>query len=196
MDPYKITLPHGDSWVWVFPTIPEDIRIDDSTFERLWNSHPEKKGEGIIMGRTVEFPRWQQSYGQGYSFTGMHHSALPITDPYMTQLLEWVCTHSGEPYKQILVNWYSDGNHYIGPHSDDERQLVPGSSIYSFSYGQERDFVIKSKDGTYRNVITMPNNSLLIMGGDMQKYYKHSVPKRALSKCADKRINITFRLFH
>jgi alkylated DNA repair dioxygenase AlkB len=194
-DPYTITLPHGDSWVRVYPTIPDGIKVCEKTYEQLWNLHPEEYGEGVIFGKVTKFPRWQQSYGQGYSFTGMMHEALPVEDPYMVKLLNWVQEDSGLPYKQVLINWYQDGNHYIGPHSDDEKQLVPQSAIYSFSYGQKRDFVIKSKDGSYRKVISMPNNSLIIMGGEMQKYYKHSVPKRALSTCPKSRINITFRLF-
>ena len=40
----------------------------------------------------------------------------------------------------------------------------------------------------------MPNNSLIIMGGEMQKYYKHSVPKRSVKKVAKTRINMTMRL--
>ena len=64
---------------------------------------------------------------------------------YLKKILKWVNKHSGLSYKQILCNWYENGNHYIGPHSDDETQLVKNSAIYSFSFGQERDFVIKSK---------------------------------------------------
>jgi alkylated DNA repair dioxygenase AlkB len=41
----------------------------------------------------------------------------------------------------------------------------------------------------------MKNNSLIIMEGEMQKRYKHEVPKRSLSKAPLPRINITFRLF-
>jgi alkylated DNA repair dioxygenase AlkB len=193
--PYKITLPHGDSWVMVFPVIPKEIQMDENLFEDIWNLHPKEKGKGIIMGKEIEFPRWQESYGQAYSFTGMTHKAHKIKHTFMKSILEWVCNDSQKKYKQILVNWYENGNHYIGPHSDDEKQLVKKSAIYSFSFGQERDFVIKSKDKTYRKVVKMPHNSLLVMCGEMQKYYKHSVPKRALSKCPKKRINITMRLF-
>jgi alkylated DNA repair dioxygenase AlkB len=114
-------------------------------------------------------------------------------------LLQWVKDHSGFDYNQVLVNWYQDGNHYIGPHSDDETQLVPGSSIYSFSFGQERDFVVTSKKGVletpFHESFAMKDNSLLIMEGDMQKNFKHQVPKRATSKVPHPRINITFRLF-
>jgi len=191
----KIILPHGNSWVDVIATIPKEICMETSIFERIWTMHPEKLGDGIIAGQKVTFQRWEQSYGQDYYYAGKLHAALSLEDPYLKLLLDWVCQHSGLPYKGLLINWYQDGNHYIGPHSDSETSLVKGSPIYSFSFGQDRDFVIKSKDRTHRQVIHMNDGSLIIMGGEMQKYYKHSVPIRALSKCAHKRINITFRLF-
>lgn len=98
-------------------------------------------------------------------------------------------------YQQLLINWYQDGDHYIGPHSDDESQLVKNSAIYSFSFGQTRDFVIKSKELDYKMVLELTNNSLIIMGGEIQKYYTHQVPKRSIKKCPNRRINITSRLF-
>jgi alkylated DNA repair dioxygenase AlkB len=192
----KIILPHGHSWVDVITTIPNEIQMNTELFERIWNLHPEELGSGMIAGQPVTFKRWEQSYGHDYYYAGKLHVALPLeTDPYLTILLEWVCKHSGLQYKGLLINWYQDGNHYIGPHADSEASLIKESPIYSFSFGQDRDFVIKSKDKTHRQVIHMNDGSLIIMGGEMQKYYKHSVPVRALSKCPKRRINMTFRLF-
>ena len=114
--------------------------------------------------------------------------------------MKWVRGHSEilygkrQEYRQLLVNWYGNGEDYIGAHSDNERGLKENSAIYSFSSGQERDFVIKSNDGTYRRIFNMSNNSLIIMGGEMQKHYKHSVPKRSIKKCGETRINMTMRL--
>lgn len=206
-----IELPHGDSYIERLVQIPEKIRVDDDQFYRIWNLHPEEKGEVMMFGKKVKTPRWQQSYGEAYDFSGMKHSALPLPGGYLTCLLGWVREDSGEKYNQILVNWYSDGSHYIGKHADDESQLVKDSAIYSFAYEEKintaehpkyrpREFVVESYSPLknipkYRRVFPMPNNSLLIMGGEMQKHYKHSVPKRALSTSPGKRINITFRLF-
>ena len=193
---YHIVLPHGNSWIEVFPSLPNEIKMDALTFERIWNLHPEKLAEGLINGEHMEFPRWEQSYGQSYFYVGYLHEALAIEDPFMIEILAWVKKHSCQPYINILINWYLDGNHHIGPHMDGKSgQLVKDSSIYSFSYGQKRDFIVKSNDKSYRKVISMFNQSLIIMGGEMQEYYKHEVPKRALSTCPGRRINITMRLF-
>merc|ERR1719322_2362284 len=47
-----------------------------------------------------------------------------------------------------LVNFYADGGEYIGPHSDDQRQLRRGSPIVSVSWGVSRNFVMVPKKGT------------------------------------------------
>lgn len=187
--------PDKKSFLVVYPCIPKDIRVNASLFEELWNLHPMEKGKVKMAGKLVDTPRWQQSYGQSYYFSNMLHAALPIEHVYLQKLLKWVCHDSGNPYKMILLNWYESGDHYISGHSDDETQMVPNSAIYSFSFGQERDFVVKSKQGSFRKVFSMRNNSLIVMGGEMQKHYTHAVPKRALSKCPNRRINITMRLF-
>ena len=69
--------------------------------------------------------------------------------------------------------------------------LVKNSPIYCFSFGQERNFVVDNKEERY--VYTLLNNSLIVMGGECQKYYKHSIPKRLRIK--DSRISITIRAF-
>ena len=194
-------LPHGNSW-YITAKIPKEVRLTQELYDEIWDMHPETRARGTIFGKEFDFPRWHKSYGQTYNFNGMTTEAEPIKHPYMKKLIQWVRDFSinisnGEKlnYQQLLINWYGNGDDYIGPHSDSEKQIVPNSPIFSFSFGQERDFVIKSKDKSYRKVIKMRHNSLIIMGGDMQKYYKHSVPKRAKSKCPGTRINITMRLF-
>lgn len=197
----KIELPHGESWIIVIPSIDESIQMLDELYEEIWNMHPTERPTGKIMGKTIEFPRWHETYGQTYKFVGHEKEAQPIEHPYLKKIKKWVRNHSKvmtgkkQKYRQILVNWYENGGDYIGFHTDNEKKLKDNSAIYSFSFGQERDFIVKSMDKTYKQKFSMPNNSLIIMGGEMQKYYKHSVPKRALSKCSKSRINITMRLF-
>jgi alkylated DNA repair dioxygenase AlkB len=65
------------------------------------------------------------------------------------------------------------------------------AGIASVSLGQEREFVLHHKEKKTTKKITLSNGSLLWMGGDCQKVYKHSVPKRV--KADGERINITFR---
>ena len=195
MNRTKIVLPDGKSWIKYYRQIPNDLQVNNKLFKELWQLHPEERDTIVIRGKSVKVPRYQQSYGKDYYYTGRLHKALPIKHEYLQKLLEWVKKKSKCEYNQMIINWYENGNNYIGPHSDDTRPLVEDSAIYSFSFGQPRDFVITSIKPGYKKVLHLGNNSLVIMGGEMQKHYKHAIPKRSVKKCPYKRINITFRLF-
>lgn len=190
-----IQLPHDKSWITQWGEIPGSILCDGKTFNELWNLKPENRGSIKMYGKEIEIPRWQLNLGQDYSFTGkLHKSQGPINiHPYLVKLQEWVNKDSGLQYQQCLINFYTNGTEYIGPHSDDETQLVHSVPIYSFSFGSPRDFVVQGKESDYRLVIPMHDNSCLVMNGEMQKHFKHSVPKRL--KVKNPRINVTFRLF-
>ena len=195
-----------ESWYEQF-NLDAEYCIDEELFNELWDLHPVEYGKVKMMNyktkkyEEINTPRWQQSFGKDYNFTGMNHKASKLEHPYLIKLLKFVNDRSDLEYNQVLINWYNDGQHYIGAHSDDERQLVKNSAIYSFSFGQERDFVIKNKSykvtdpNKVRIVIPLTNNSCVVMGGKMQKHFTHEVPKRAPSKCPGKRINITMRAF-
>lgn len=167
-------------------------------FDELWKLHPEEYGTVSYMGKVVNTPRWQQTYLRDYYFSGMMHKALPLPVEFQP-FLDWANTVSANVvYNQVLVNWYGDGNHYIGAHTDDEQQLVPLSPVLSVSLGQERIFRIRQKRTNDIVVdIPMPNNTYMIMGGKVQRNYLHEVPKVSGTKGSqmDKRINITFRVF-
>lgn len=216
--------PWNHSWVDNIPKLPEEIQVNAQLFEELWQIHPEKVGEVFVFGQFRDTPRWQQSFGKSYYFSGMYHQAWPLEKhEYLIRLQTWVRGHAADndphrghaggekknpnwKFDQVLINWYADGKHYIGPHSDDESQLVPNSPIYSFSFGETRRFVIKIKkqsmakfksfESDFPKSIVMKDNSCLVMGGQMQKHFTHEVPK-VLSKkiTVGRRINITFRCF-
>lgn len=90
-----------------------------------------------------------------------------------------------------LLNKYRDGDDYIGAHSDDEGDLHKKAYIVSISLGAERDFVFKHKETDERLVLPLCSGSVVLMGKNCQKKYKHSIPKRKRVK--KPRINITYR---
>lgn len=194
------------SWVDE-PRLPPELHLDASAFEQLWALHPAEKGRIKMRGKEVETPRWQQAYDYSYRFSGMDHEAVPL--PAMLQkYLQWANTlpqlrgYDGAQFNATLVNWYLDGSHYIGPHADDEKQMLTKngeSLVLSLSFGQERVLRLKSKDGKGGRLdLKMSNNSALLMGGLCQRTHTHQVPKVGGRKGAKmgRRINVTFRLFH
>lgn len=86
----------------------------------------------------------------------------------------------------------------MGKHTDAEKELVPEAPIVSISLGATRDFHIHPVGGgALVRSLPMPGGSYLVMGGAMQREFKHSVPKISGSKAASigRRVNITFRQF-
>jgi len=170
-------------------------------FETLWNLHTKSRGQVKIYGKVMDTPRWQQSYLQDYSFSGMTHPALPLPAEF-SQFLRWANSlYDDTVFNQVLINWYGGGQDYIGAHSDDESQLVSGSPVASISLYEEehtpRIFRITTKTTPKKkHDVVMDNKMFVVMGGDFQKLYKHQVPKMGETKRkVGRRINITFREF-
>ena len=95
------------------------------------------------------------------------------------------------PLNAVLCNRYKTGNEYIGPHSDAEDDLFKDAFIVSVSLGSERDFIFHDIKEKTTHKILLKNGSIVLMGKNCQKNYKHSLPKRMGVK--EPRINLTFR---
>lgn len=199
MPAFKIKLEQGNSYVITNNDIKDHLKLDQDRFEELWNLRPEVRPKIKIFDKMIEVPRYYQSYGKDYNFSGVKNTSIEVP-PTLQKYLDYV--NSKEPdydFNGILVNWYPDGKSYIGFHSDDESQLVKESPIYCFSFGQKRKFVLQEKYGEKkRKDFIVSNNSYIVMGGQCQKYYKHSIPKitrKAELESCGRRISITLRCF-
>ncbi|KAK9054993.1 hypothetical protein SSX86_026072 [Deinandra increscens subsp. villosa] len=102
----------------------------------------------------------------------------------------------GSHFNSLLMNRYNSGNEYVGWHADVHKELYgPTPEIASVSFGCERDFFLKKKyQGEAveeKHCFNLKHGSLLLMRGNTQRDWLHSVPKRAKAQSA--RINLTFR---
>lgn len=200
---HNLTL-DGKSWVDVFE-LPQNLLPTQTQFNKLYNLHPEDKGIVKIFGKEIEVPRWQQPYGKNYKFSGIEHEALPIPvilKKYLDYANEFNYKDNYDnDFNMMLLNWYENGSHYIGYHSDDEKEMEINdnneSVVFSISLGQDRDFYLKNKKTNVVTKIPMKNGTVLVMGGKTQKTHKHSVPKISGAKGQElgRRINITMRIF-
>jgi alkylated DNA repair dioxygenase AlkB len=90
------------------------------------------------------------------------------------------------------MNWYRDGEDYISWHTDAEKELGNNPVIGSVNFGATRDFLIRrDSDNSEKLKIPLKNGTLLIMKGQLQHFWQHSVPKRV--KVKELRFNLTFR---
>lgn len=97
---------------------------------------------------------------------------------------------TGERFNAALVNLYVNGSHSVGWHADDEPGV--GSVIASVSLGATRTFRLRRNADTSDQIaVELVDGSLLVMAGDTQREWKHSLPKR--KNVREPRINVTFR---
>lgn len=189
-----------DTSYYISGKIPDHATFN---FDDMLSHKPTLPDTVIMMGKPVLTPRFVAHYLKPYYYTGRVHEAQPLPTN-LAPLLEWANSTllpsipiSGT-FNQVLVNYYMNGLHYIGRHSDDERQLVQNSPIFSASFGQERTFRIRKKsDGSVVEDIAVKDGTFILMCGDMQKEFTHEIPKVMGQKGSNlsPRINVTFRMF-
>ncbi|TMW56008.1 hypothetical protein Poli38472_008656 [Pythium oligandrum] len=204
----------GASWIYYVPKwyrriyaqCMEDLQITlpyADWFQQVWNLHPKDHDTIKMFGRDVLTPRYQQVYGTSYRFSGkmFHAKEFPEQLIHAVTLMQALVVHadSGETYLQgALVNWYEHGDHYVGPHSDDESHLHLNSPVFALTLGATRRFIFTPRANTpdqsaKKLELSLDDGDLLVMGGTTQKTHKHALPK--MKKCAGKRISLTMRCF-
>jgi hypothetical protein len=144
--------------------------------------------------RAGPMPRLTALYGEPglkYDYSGTTNQALQWT-PTLAGLWGKIAADFGLVFNVALLNLYRDGKDSVAWHSDDERGLGPSPQIASVSLGAVRKFVLRRKDRTLqKHTIHLAHGSLLLMLGDTQALWEHSIPKTG--EPVGPRINVTFR---
>jgi len=201
MTPPK-TFPRKDltdeSWL-DFGSIPPKLFPSHEAFGELWDLHPDTHHEVMIRGTPTPIPRYQQAYLRDYRFTGSTSKADPEVPESLVPYLKWANALGYGEFNQLLVNWYEDGNNYIGPHADDTRPLVKDSPIITITLcdkGLPRKFRVRKDKEIVLDYDTL-NGAVLVMGGKFQKELKHEIVKINGKKAeqAGRRISVTLRQF-
>lgn len=175
------------------------IDCSEKQFEEFWKKSPTEHWEVLIWGKLTPIPRFQKLYGPeglSYKFSGTKMPADPDIPDLVERCLGYAHKNYPGKWNGALVNWYPNGSSYIGAHSDDERDLVPGTPILSFSFGAERIFRLKKKvetEGVDKIDFPTKNCSMFAMCGSTQKEYTHEITKT--KKPIGPRINVTIRCF-
>ena len=156
----------------------------------------EWKNEEIIMfGKEIISKRKVAFYGDDgieYTYSNKTKKGLVWTAPLLN-IKSIIENYTKVNYNGCLLNLYHDGNEGMGWHSDDEKEIIPNSSIASVSIGIERKFSFKNKASKETVSIQLENSSLLEMKGTIQRNWLHALPKS--KKITQPRINLTFRQF-
>ncbi|KAI9888645.1 MAG: hypothetical protein M1814_006585 [Vezdaea aestivalis] len=213
--------PHLDL-LYFQPFFPKDIArslFDFLRNELFWYrvEYTTKKGGTIL---SINTPRWTTVFGVDqtacFNETGEVVNVAtgakvfyPTCDPRpIPDCLNWIQTATeratGEKFNICLVNYYASGADSISFHSDDEKFLDPNPAIASFSLGAQRDFLLKHKPPRTGALpeedhsgptlkYALASGDMLLMRGETQANWLHSIPKRSGPGANGGRINITFR---
>jgi alkylated DNA repair dioxygenase AlkB len=169
---------------------------NDKYFNELLNKIEWANEKLILFGKKITTKRKVAFYADSlieYTYSHKTKKGLEWT-PLLIEIKQLVSSYTGSNYNACLLNLYHDGEEGMGWHSDDEKEIIPNSSIASLSLGTERKFSIKHKATKETHSILLENGSLLEMLGSFQKHWLHSMPKS--KKIMDARINLTFRQMH
>lgn len=183
-------------------------------FEKIWASRPEDDQTVMMAGKKVVIPRKQRAYLNSYKFSGSEAKAHPLT-PEIDYFLHIANSLGYGSFNQILVNWYADGNEYIGPHSDNTKPLeedLPGEgftivtiTLYSRGSTTPRIFRVTRIDAgkktskkvgvirSWKKDYECHDGTVLVMRGNFQSHFKHQIPKGSKKIDYPPRISLTFR---
>ncbi len=168
-------------------------------YNDLWNTHPDRYNYINIYGKSIRLPRYTMNCLKDYYFSGKMFKAniLPdIMNNIVSKLQSLVIYDNKTLLNGCLLNWYQNGEHYIGPHSDSEVNLIKESPILTLSLGASRTFRLTAKkkfNNNFSKDIIINNEDLLIMMGKTQETHTHMIPKT--KKCLNSRLSITMRCF-
>lgn len=145
-------------------------------------------GKQAVQRRSIGF---FSNESIGYRYSGQIACSQPMTDN-LNQLINIVNNHLNANFNGILVNYYANGEEYIGAHSDNEKELS-NIGVFALSINdQPRTFRIRNKSNN-SIVLDIPTKSYygLLMTGNFQKEFKHEIPiSKKIITC---RYSFTFR---
>lgn len=169
--------------------------VSEDDFSKIKFANINWKQDNIkLYGKTIPLPRLTSWYGESdktYTYSGI--TSKPHTwNKGLLYLKDKIEQCAGVEFNSVLLNWYRDGQDHLNWHADDEKELGINPIIASANFGETRDFVIRRNDDPLKKILLpLKHGTLLLMRGELQHFWQHSVPKR--TKVHGSRFNLTFR---
>lgn len=181
---------------------------DRALYQQLLAELPWQSDQVTLFGKTHITTRkivWMgdTSGGSGQALTYTYSGHTRPIQPWhssvfhVKQLIERRLLELGiaAQFNSCLLNYYPSGEDGMGYHADDEPELGHQPIIASLSLGATRKFVFKHKAHNKKTQdkveLYLESGQLLVMRGDTQQYWKHSITKT--KKVDEGRISLTFR---
>ncbi|MDG0974571.1 MAG: alpha-ketoglutarate-dependent dioxygenase AlkB [Crocinitomicaceae bacterium] len=167
--------------------------LAEEILNTLFRELPWKSGEIQLFGKVYIIPRKQVYFSEnqlGYSYSGKQ-LVIDVWHPTVLEIKEKVSKELNSEFNACLANLYRNGLDSNGWHADNEKVLGENPLIASLSFGATRRFDLRHKVTNEKLSVELKSGSLFVMGGEMQHYWKHQLPKQR--KVKEPRINLTFR---
>lgn len=148
----------------------------------------------IMFGKQITTKRkvaWYAGEGISYTYAGKRKDPLPWAQVLLS-IKEKVEKQTNANYNACLLNLYHAGDEGMSWHRDNEKEIVPESSIASVSFGATRKFSFKHVSEEKKVEVMLESGSILDMRGPIQQHWYHALPPS--KKVKDLRVNLTFRL--
>jgi alkylated DNA repair dioxygenase AlkB len=185
----KTDQPEIDFFSGFFEPDESDRLLESLKSNVAWRQEPI-----LIYGRKVMQPRLTAWYGDAnasYRYSGIEMNPMPWI-PVLTLIRDRIQQQTGFEFNSVLLNQYRDGKDSMGWHRDNEPELGNHPVIASVSFGSARRFLFrKYRQNDQKSEVILDHGSLLIMKGECQTLWEHSIPK--MMRVTDARINLTFR---
>jgi alkylated DNA repair dioxygenase AlkB len=138
------------------------------------------RGRRVMFDRLVDEPRLSAWYERDGS----------LPSPRLGELFAHFEDRYGEHFDSVGLNWYRDGRDSVAWHGDRVGRSGRAVVVVIVSLGEPRPFLLRPRGGGRSRSYLLGGGDLLVMGGDCQREFQHSVPKVAH---AGPRVSVTFR---
>lgn len=135
------------------------------------------------------------SFGVPYDYKQMTYETL-VMPCSLEEICEAVEKELSFRPNSCLLNYYEDGNSYIGFHSDSAANLAPETGVVVVSLGSTRTIAFRNKaNKKLEYSLTLQPGSLLFMSNEMQLEWLHGIPKELSAEggAIGRRISVTLR---
>lgn len=151
------------AWVEYLPNWlqGEQTLFDQVTAETEWAA-----SQRPMYDRIVDVPRLTASLPK--------NGPMP---PVLRSIGELLTNRFGEPCRRIGLAWYRDGRDSVAPHGDQIARDLPTTVMATVSCGARRRFLLAPVGGGGSISFDLGQGDLLVMGGTIQRTWRHGVPK-------------------
>ncbi len=141
------------------------------------------EGEQTLCDRITAATAWQTSQRPMYDRivdVPRLTASLPRDGPMpptLGSISRLLTERYGEPCRRVALARYRDGRDSVAPHGDQIARNLQTTVMATVSCGARRRFLLSPVDGGESVSFDLGQGDLLVMGGTIQRTWRHAIPK-------------------